>query len=149
VGGASPPGASPPAIGVHIVSPADGDKCEVDDHGTCGVSVAVSGGRLAAPGNCGGAQGCGHIDLFIDGTACGSPNVQSSSDNLTANFARCEKVEGKHTLMCELRDDRSALLAQSQVVRVEVKKRNHHGGGDGDDDHGGDDGDEGGHGGHD
>ena len=125
-------GASPPRVDVRIVSPADGDKCSADN---CGISVAVSGATLAAPGRCGGAQACGHIEVYIDGTACGSPNVQSSSNNITANFGRCGKIEGKHTLMCELRDDRGALLARSQEVRVEVKKEDHHGGeGDDDDD---------------
>ena len=126
--GVSDPGlgdASLPPIDVRIVSPADGDKCEADSHGNCGISVAVSGATLAAPGSCNGAQRCGHIDLYIDGTACGSPNVQSSSNNIAANFGRCEKIKGKHTLMCELRDDRSALLARSQAVRVEVKEDHH------------------------
>jgi hypothetical protein len=126
-------GASPPAIDVRIVSPADGEKCNADDQGSCGISVAVSGATVAAPGRCDGAQGCGHIDLYIDGTACGTPNVQSSSDNLTASFGRCGKVEGKHTLMVELRSDGGALLARSQVVHIDVKKEKHHGG---DDDHG-------------
>jgi hypothetical protein len=121
-------GASPPRVDVRIVSPPDGEKCNADAQGNCGISVAVSGARLAAPGRCGGSQGCGHIDLYIDGTACGSPNVQSSSDNITANFGRCGKIEGKHTLMCELRDDRGALLARSQDVRVDVKKEDHRGG---------------------
>ena len=126
-------GVSLPAIDVRIVNPGDGEKCKADDHGNCPVSIAVSGATLAQPGRCGAVQRCGHIDVFIDGTACGSPNVQSSSDNVTANFGRCGKVEGKHTLMVELRDDRGALLARSQVVQVEVKE-DHHGGGDGDDD---------------
>ena len=125
-------GASPPRVDVRIVSPADGDKCNADN---CGISVAVSGATLAAPGRCGGAQACGHIDVYIDGTACGSPNVQSSSDNIAANFGRCGKIEGKHTVVCELRSDNGALLARSQEVRVEVKKEDHHGGeGDDDDD---------------
>ena len=124
-------GASPPRPDVRIVSPADGDKCSADN---CGISVAVSGGTVAAAGRCGGAQGCGHIDLYIDGAACGSPNVQSSSDNIAANFGRCAKIEGKHTVMCELRNDNGALLARSQEVRIEVKKADHHGGEGGDDD---------------
>jgi len=125
-------GASPPAVDIRIVSPADGEKCNADGNGNCGISVAVSGARLAAPGRCGGAQRCGHVDVYIDGTACGSPNVQSSSDNIAANFGRCGKIEGKHTLVCELRNDSGSLLARSQEVRVEVKKEDHHG--DGDDD---------------
>ena len=120
--GVSDSGVGGPPIDVRIVSPTDGEKCEADAHGNCGISVAVSGATLAAPGRCGGAQRCGHIDLHVDGTACGSPNVQSSSDNIAANFGRCEKIKGKHTLMCELRDDRGALLARSQAVRVEVKE---------------------------
>ena len=124
-------GASPPRVDVRIVSPADGEKCNAN----CGISVAVSGATLAAPGRCGGAQACGHIDVYVDGTACGAPNVQSSSDNIAANFGRCAKIEGKHTIMCELRNDNGALLARSQEVRVEVKKEDHHGGeGDDDDD---------------
>ena len=123
--GVSDSGVGGPPIDVRIVSPADGEKCEADAHGSCGISVAVSGATLAAPGRCGEAQRCGHIDLYIDGTACGSPNVQSSSDNIAANFGRCEKIKGKHTLMCELRDDRGALLARSQAVRVEVKEAHH------------------------
>jgi len=118
-------GASLPPVDVRIVSPTDGDKCQADDHGNCGISVAVSGATLAAPGSCGGSQRCGHIDLYIDGTACGSPNVQSSSDSIAANFGRCEKIKGKHTLMCELRDDRGELLARSQAVRIEVKEDKH------------------------
>jgi hypothetical protein len=123
--------AVPPVVEVRIVSPANGEKCNADH---CGISVAVSGATLAAPGRCGGAQGCGHIDVYIDGTACGSPNVQSSSDNISANFGRCKKTEGKHMVMCELRNDNGALLARSQEVRIEVEKEDHHGGGDDDDD---------------
>src|SRR5207302_6003748 len=44
-----------PPIDVRIVSPTDGEKCEADAHGNCGISVAVSGATLAAPGRCGGA----------------------------------------------------------------------------------------------
>jgi hypothetical protein len=125
--GVSDAGLGGPPIEVRITSPSDGDKCEADAHGNCGVSVAVSGATLAAPGRCGGAQRCGHIDLYIDGSACGSPNVQSSSADFAANFGRCEKIQGKHMLMCELRDDRGALLARSQSVRVEVKEDHKHG----------------------
>src|SRR5438045_3107114 len=132
--GVSDSGVGGPPIDVRIVSPTDGEKCEADAHGNCGISVAVSGATLAAPGRCGGAQRCGHIDLYVDGTACGSPNVQSSSDNIAANFGRCAKIEGKHTVMCELRNDNGALLARSQEVRIEVKKADHHGGEGGDDD---------------
>jgi len=123
-----------PAIDVRIVNPADGEKCEADDHGICPISVAVSGATLAEPGRCGATQRCGHIDVFIDGTACGSPNVQSGSDNIAANFGRCGKIEEKHTLMVELRDDRGVLLARSPVVQIDVKKEDHHGGGDDNDD---------------
>ena len=141
-------GSAPAApIEIRIVSPADGGKCKADARGSCVISVAVSGARLASPGGCGGAQQCGHIDLYVDGNACGSPNVQSSSDDVAANFSRCGKVEGKHALQVELRDDRGALLAQSPVVRVEVEKEKHRGDHDGDDD--GDEGggdDNGGHG---
>ena len=126
-------GASPPAVDIHVVSPTDGATCKADDHGNCPISVAVSGATLAAPGRCGAAQPCGHIDLYIDGTACGSPNVQSSSDDITASFGRCKKIEGTHTLLCELRDDRNALLARSPEVRLEVKKEDHHGDDDDDD----------------
>jgi hypothetical protein len=129
---AGPGSASGPAIDVRIVSPADGKTCKADEHGKCKISVAVSGGTLAPPGRCGRVQGCGHLDVYIDGTACGSPNVQSSSANIDANFGRCEKIQGAHTLICELRDDRGALLARSQAVRIEVEKDDH--GGDDDDD---------------
>src|SRR5438132_13711967 len=63
--GVSVSGVGGPPIHVRIVSPADGEKCEADAHGSCGISVAVSGATLAAPGRCGEAQRCGHIDLYI------------------------------------------------------------------------------------
>jgi hypothetical protein len=122
-------GASPPAIELRIVAPGDGEKCKADEHGSCSISIAVSGATLAAPGRCGGAQQCGHVDLYIDGNACGSPNVQSGSDGIAANFSRCDKVQGKHTLLAELRDDQGALLARSQAVRIEVEKHDDHGNG--------------------
>src|SRR3989440_12863226 len=67
--GVSDSGVGGPPIDVRIVSPADGEKCEADAHGNCGIYVGVSGATLAAPGRCSGAQRGGHIDLYVDGTA--------------------------------------------------------------------------------
>jgi hypothetical protein len=124
-------GASPAPIEVRIVAPPNGEKCKADGNGSCAISVAVSGATVAPPGRCAGAQRCGHIDLYVDGKACGSPNAQSGADDFTANFNRCGKAEGEHTLQVELRDDAGTLLAQSAVVRIEVEKEDQHGGGDG------------------
>jgi hypothetical protein len=129
-GGRSGGTGNEPAIA--IVSPADGEACEADKHDkSCPVVVAISNAVLASRGTCGGSSGsCGHIVLFVDGTACGSPNNEASSTQLQALFGRCKKFDGPHTLNCELRDDRDRTLARSRMVTVQVKR---HGGDDDDD----------------
>src|SRR5438552_8408436 len=64
--GVSDSGVGGPPIDVRIVSPADGAKCEADAHGNCGISLAVSGATLAAPGGFGEAQRCRHLALYSD-----------------------------------------------------------------------------------
>jgi hypothetical protein len=137
----------PEATEIRIVTPADGQSCQADDHDDCAVSVAVMGAIVAPRGACEGRQHCGHLELFIDGDACGSPNTESGSDDFLAHFARCAKAEGMHTLTCELRDDMRTLIASSGDVRIRVERKQHddNGGEDGPghddgDDHGGDQG---------
>lgn len=129
-GGGSDGGAAPSIV---IVSPQDGATCEADEHdGTCPVVVTVSGAVLAPRGKCGGSRGtCGHVELFVDGTACGSPNHESGSSALVAEFGRCNKLDGTHTVACELRDDGERTLARSRSITLQVQR---HGHGDDDDD---------------
>jgi hypothetical protein len=115
-------GVAGPAPGIQIASPADGEACKTKHHGSCPFSVAVTGAALAAPGRCGGVSPCGHVDLYVDGTQCGSPNAQAGTSDVQADFSRCPKEEGNHAVLCELRDDRGNLLARSQVVNVRVGK---------------------------
>lgn len=127
-GGAAPPsGASGggSAVTISIVEPRDGDECELEEHhgGGCKVTVSVAGAVLAAPGSCGGSKGpCGHIDFYIDGTACGSPNTQAWTKSFEAQPGKCPSVQGQHVFSCELRDDRGQRLAASQSVTVRVKQ---------------------------
>src|SRR2546430_15132061 len=48
--GVSDSGVGGPPIDVRIVSPADGEKCEADAHGSCGIPLAVPGATRPAPG---------------------------------------------------------------------------------------------------
>lgn len=126
-------GGAGPGPGVAIVSPAPGQTCVPDKHQkSCPVTASVSGATLAEPGACGSAAApCGHLELFVDGTACGNPNNESSSSSLPALLGRCDKVDGTHTLSCELRDDREQTLATSAPVTLQVQRH-------GDDGQGGD-----------
>lgn len=126
-GAGSPMGGAPGggnAVTISIVEPRDGDECEIDEHhgGGCKVTVSVTGAVLAAPGACGGSRGsCGHVDFYIDGTACGSPNTQASTRSFEAQPGKCPSVQGQHVFSCELRNDRGERLAASQTVTVRVK----------------------------
>lgn len=128
-GGGAPgsPGSSAPAQApaVAIVSPSAGQTCAADKHGkSCPVVVAVSNAVLAEPGSCPPAQVCGHLELFVDGKACGDPNNESSATSFPALLGRCRKVNGAHTLSCELRGDRENTLAASQAVPIQVQHEN-------------------------
>lgn len=128
-GAPAAPGKGSPAPSLSIVSPRNGDECEVGeedhehDHSRCGVEISLSGAVLAPPGRCGGSSGtCGHIDFFIDGTSCGSPNTQASTTSFDPKLDKCPSIEGQHTFSSELRDDHGARLASSQNVTVFVKR---------------------------
>lgn len=117
---------------IAIVSPAQGQTCVADKHDkTCPVVVSVFGAVIGARGACGSSTSCGHLALFVDGTACGNPNNESSSRSVLARFDRCAKVNGTHTLACELRDDREHAVARSAAVTIQVQ---HEDEGDGEDD---------------
>lgn len=136
-GGAAPglPGSSAPAQapGVAIVSPSAGQTCAADKHGkSCPVVVSVSNAALAEPGSCPPGRVCGHLELFVDGKACGDPNNESSATSFPALFGRCRKVNGAHTLSCELRDDRETTLAASPAVPIQVQHENENNGQDDD-----------------
>lgn len=111
------------AVSVVITSPPDGGACVPDPDGTCPIEVSVTGADLGARGTCAGSQTpCGHLELYVDGTACGSPNTESADSNFPALFGRCPALYGTHALVCELRDDSSALLATSPTVTVQVQQ---------------------------
>ena len=126
--GAGNPASGGPGAGSHIaisiVEPRDGEDCDLDEeHRGCKVTVSVAGAVLAAPGACGGSQGsCGHVDFYIDGTACGSPNTQAWTRSFAAEPGKCPSVQGEHAFSCQLRNDRGELLAASQSVTVRVKQ---------------------------
>ena len=130
-GGAAPDagasGAPASTATIRIAAPEGGEDCKVSSKGKsedhpCTVKVNVSGAVLAAPGQCGGSSGtCGHIDFFIDGTACGSPNVQTATTTFDAQPLKCPNPSGQHAFSCELRDDRGNRLASSQTVAVRVE----------------------------
>jgi hypothetical protein len=127
--GAGDAGALAPVVAARIVSPADGDKCDADDAGRCPIALEISGASLAPPGQCGSASPCGHVDLFLDGTACGAPNSQFAATKGFADFSRCAKFKGRHEVSCEIRDDAGRLLARTQTIELEAKRK----GGDDDD----------------
>lgn len=128
-GGSGPPGspgglapAQAPAIA--ILSPSSGQTCVADKKGkTCPVVTSVSNAVLAEPGSCPAGVPCGHLELFVDGKACGDPNNASSSTSVEALLGRCRKVNGPHTLACELRDDRGHTLATSPTIAVQVEHK--------------------------
>lgn len=111
---------------VSILSPAQGEHLRADGRDkTFPVVVQVQNAILAPKGSCKGASGpCGHLELVIDGGACGAPNTVSTTTSFLARFGQCKHVNGQHTLTCELRDDDGRLVAASPAVSVQVKHEN-------------------------
>lgn len=106
---------------IAFLSPEDGSSCTLDHDQTCPVQVAVDGAVLANAGRCGGSSGsCGHVDLYIDGAACGRPNTSAGTSSFSARLGKCGSPTGQHNFYCELRDDRGDLLATSATISVHV-----------------------------
>ncbi len=87
------------------------------------VVLSTSGIVLKDPGACLGATGCGHVELFVDGTTCNNHedaadpkpyNHVASSTTAMAGLDYCPgfpAVAGSHTLRAELhKDDLSPIV---------------------------------------
>ena len=94
------------------------------------VVLSTSGITLKDPGTCAGAAGCGHVELFIDGTTCNdhedsaSPkpyNSAASSSAAKAGLDYCPSfpsVAGSHTLRAELHNDDLTPVTDSSGVTL-------------------------------
>jgi hypothetical protein len=69
---------------------------------------------LRALGTCDGQNGCGHVYLTIDGSACNkagqSYNALALSSPTDVSFANCAAPFGQHTVTAGLRDDQGAAV---------------------------------------
>jgi hypothetical protein len=96
---------------IHITSPQASASVALGTDVDKSVTVAytLSGFTVMAPPNCGNTPACGHVHIFIDGTACGIPynNTSYSQTSGTAKFALCASANqtGSHVLSVELHDD--------------------------------------------
>ncbi len=93
---------SSPQAGASVALGTDVDKSVI-------VAYTLTGFTVMALGSCGSTAACGHVHIFIDGTACGAPynNTSYSQTSGTAKFALCASGNqtGSHLLSVELHDD--------------------------------------------
>jgi hypothetical protein len=86
----------------------------LDPDKTMPFDFTVKNFALKAPGTCGGAAGCGHVHLLVDGEACndtGAPyNNAGAASPIRAKLARCARAAGPHVVTVALHnDDHSAV----------------------------------------
>ena len=69
---------------------------------------------LRAPGTCNGLNGCGHVYLTIDSSACNAIgkeyNALGVSSPTDVSFSDCDMPMGQHRITVELRNDQGALV---------------------------------------
>jgi plastocyanin len=126
-------GSSDPTI--TITTPAEGATVSFDvDHPDVDVAFTTTDITLRDPGMCAGASVCGHVEVFIDDTACNDQsdpanpkpyNEATSTSPLTAGLDYCPNfpdVTGTHTLKLELhKDDLSRLLdSNGQPISAQI-----------------------------
>jgi hypothetical protein len=110
---------------MQIVSPVTGAAVVVTaTDATTPVTVTATDFTLKAPGACAGASACGHLHVFVDGTACNAPGMQYNAQGaspVSANFAFCQTVNGSHTIKVELHhDDHSPVTAGGATIAESI-----------------------------
>jgi hypothetical protein len=69
---------------------------------------------LKAPGQCNGAEHCGHVDVFVDSSTCNGLgqhyNAQAVFSPAEADFGKCSMPTGQHMISLELHDDADRIV---------------------------------------
>jgi hypothetical protein len=96
--------------------------------GNVPITFTTSNFALVAPGDAAcidSSDNCGHIHLFVDGSAC-SPSGQAYNDDgqaspVDAILTTCPQVGGSHTAVLELHhNDHSPVVLSGSIVSGSV-----------------------------
>ncbi|MBI3185266.1 MAG: hypothetical protein HYZ28_24270 [Myxococcales bacterium] len=107
---------------VSVSRPSSGATVQVEPSGEreLAVTFEVTNFTLKPPGECLGAQECGHVHIFVDGGACGE--VIALSSPARVRLDRCPDPRGDRRIDIELHDDqhRVVLNDRGQPIAVTV-----------------------------
>ncbi|HEY3357655.1 MAG TPA: plastocyanin/azurin family copper-binding protein [Polyangia bacterium] len=96
---------------ITITSPANNAAVSADaNNPDVPINFTVKNFTLQDIGTCAGAPLCGHVEVFVDGTACNDPsgkpyNNAGSSSPITAGLDYCPTIAGAHKISLELHND--------------------------------------------
>ena len=106
-----------------------------DANGSVPVMASVSNFKLAAPGTCSGATGCGQVRFFVNGTTCNGangynaidPTASGTADPALLPFAACVTADGGYitatggyTITAALYDDSGNAVTGAMSGQVPV-----------------------------
>lgn len=119
---------------ITITAPTDGASVPFSATNTdLNITFTTTNITLMDPGKCGTTANCGHVEAFIDGSACNdhsnpsSPkayNDAASASPMTAGLDYCPtfpNVGGSHTLTLELHKDDLSPIKGSSGTTVSAK----------------------------
>lgn len=103
--------------GIHVQSPSDGEAVVPDSDNLVRIQVGIFGWELAAAGECGDREQCGHLSAMVmadeqidatswNGTSCGEQlDLDAGGSELVIDLDACPRQTGTFSVLVHLHDD--------------------------------------------